>query len=67
MTITGVSFPFQKFLNLLLSLWVPRASESLKQNVLKLLVYKIHRGNLEVDQTLDFDMITIVTKDEEIA
>lgn len=65
MSILGVQFPFQQFINLLISIWIADSSENLKQNVLKLLIYKIHRSNLEDDKKLNFETIAVIIKDEE--
>lgn len=49
-SLVGIDFPFNQFVQLILSVWLQKPHPQMKEEVEKVLVYKIHRKNLEQDQ-----------------
>lgn len=62
----GVVFPLQQFLSLVLSVWLKDTDEEKKRKIEQMLIYKIHRNNLEKDEQLDFDSIKILAPSERL-
>lgn len=55
-----VNFPFDKFVSLILSVWLNKPVRQMKDDIERLLIYQIHRHNIEDDTQLDFSSVLIL-------